>query len=254
MSTTTPQLLAVILAAGKGTRMKSDLPKVLVPVHQRPMIEYVVDTLDQAGVQQIVVVVGYRADLVREQLSRRSKVSFADQTEQLGTGHAVMMCRDELAKAPDAAVLIVAGDSPMLRADSVQQVFAEFQKSGAACLLGTAHKADPFGLGRIVRNSQGDFEAIVEQKDATPEQQHITEVNLSCYVFRSRDLLAALDQLSNNNAQKEYYLTDVPAILKHAGKKILAVPCLQPSEALSINTPEELEIVATEMTKLGYVK
>ncbi len=85
--------------------------------------------------------------------------------------------------------------------------------------VGTAHKADPFGLGRIVRNAQGDFEAIVEQKDATPEQQQITEVNLSCYVFRSRDLLAALDQLSNNNAQREYYLTDVPAILKRAGKK-----------------------------------
>jgi len=244
-----PELIAVVLAAGKGTRMMSDLPKVLVPVLGRPMIEYVLDTLEQAGSVQTIVVVGYRAADVQVTLAARSKLAFVEQREQLGTGHAVQVCAAELKRFPDAAVLVVAGDSPMLRAESVQRVFQEFQSSGAACLLGTAHRDNPFGLGRIVRDAAGNFAGIVEEKDASPDQKLITEVNLSCYLFNCGDLLDALSQLGNNNAQREFYLTDVPAILQRAGKKIVALPVLKPSEALSINTPVELAAVEAELLR-----
>jgi bifunctional UDP-N-acetylglucosamine pyrophosphorylase/glucosamine-1-phosphate N-acetyltransferase/UDP-N-acetylglucosamine pyrophosphorylase len=233
------QRTAIIMAAGKGTRMKSELPKVLVEVLGRPMIEYVLDSLDAAGISRTAVVVGYRSDLVRQTLAGRKQVAFVEQTEQRGTGHAVMVCREELATV-DGPILIVAGDSPMLRSDSVQKLFAEFDQSRPACLMGTTHKPDPTGLGRIMRGAQGEFVGIVEEKDATPEQRRITEVNLSCYVFNAKDLWFALDRIKNNNAQGEFYLTDCPGVLKAAGKDVRALPVLQPSEALSINTREEL--------------
>lgn len=233
------QRTAIVMAAGKGTRMKSELPKVLIEVCGRPMIDYVLDALETSGVDRTVVVVGYRADLVRQTLAGRQRVAFVEQTEQRGTGHAVMVCREALAKF-DGPVLIVAGDSPMLRGESVRAVFDEFDRSRPACLLGTTHKPDPSGLGRIVRGSDGAFLGIVEDKDATPEQRRITEVNLSCYVFNARDLWFALDHIRDDNLQGEFYLTDCPGVLKAAGKDVRALPVLQPSEALSINTREEL--------------
>ena len=157
--------LAIVMAAGKGTRMESDLPKVLLPVCGRPMIEYVLDTLDSAGISKSVVVVGYRADEVRETLRHRSNISFVDQTEQQGTGHAVMMCRDEL-NAHEGAVLVVTGDSPMLQVDSVNALLDLYRNERPACILGTLNSGDPQGLGRILRNDQGDFVGIVEDKDA----------------------------------------------------------------------------------------
>jgi UDP-N-acetylglucosamine diphosphorylase/glucosamine-1-phosphate N-acetyltransferase len=233
------QRTAIVMAAGKGTRMKSDLPKVLVEVCGRPMIEFVLDALEASGIDRTVVVVGYRSDLVRQTLAGRKHLSFVEQTVQRGTGHAVMVCRDELSDF-DGPVLIVAGDSPMLRSDSVRALFAEFDRSRPACLLGTTHKPDPSGLGRIVRGSDGSFLGIVEDKDATPEQRRISEVNLSCYVFNALDLWFALDRIRDDNVQGEFYLTDCPGVLKAAGKDVRALPVLQPSEALSINTREEL--------------
>jgi bifunctional UDP-N-acetylglucosamine pyrophosphorylase/glucosamine-1-phosphate N-acetyltransferase/UDP-N-acetylglucosamine pyrophosphorylase len=230
---------AIVMAAGKGTRMKSDLPKVLIEVCGRPMIEFVLDALEASGIDRTVVVVGYRSDLVRQTLAGRKSVAFVEQTEQKGTGHAVMVCREELA-GYDGPVLIVAGDSPMLRSESAKALFSEFDRSHPACLLGTTHKPDPSGLGRIVRGGGGEFVGIVEDKDATPDQRRITEVNLSCYVFNARDLWFALDRIRNDNVQGEFYLTDCPGVLKTAGKDVRALPVLQPSEALSINTREEL--------------
>ena len=180
--------LAIILAAGKGKRMESDLPKVLVPVCGRPMIRYVLDAVRAAGVERMVVVVGYRADLVRQELAGEPGVEFVEQTEQLGTGHAVMMCREQL-DGHDGPVLIVAGDSPMVQVSSLRALLAEFAAQRPACLLGTATKPNPTGLGRIVRDANGEFPAIVEEKDATPDQRAITEVNLSTYVFRPDALL-----------------------------------------------------------------
>ncbi|MCA9099885.1 MAG: NTP transferase domain-containing protein [Planctomycetales bacterium] len=238
--------VAVVMAAGKGTRMKSDLPKVLVPVVGRPMIHYVLDALTAAGVSRMVVVVGYRAELVRDELAGRAGVEFADQTEQLGTGHAVMMCREALV-GHDGPVCVVAGDSPMMRADSLAALLDEFDRSTPACLLGTADKDDPTGLGRVVRDAAGNFAAIVEEKDASDEQRRITEVNLSCYVFNNRDLFFALDRLTTDNVQREYYITDCPAILLESGRSVQALKVLKPTEALSINTMEELAIVEQAM-------
>ena len=239
--------MAIVLAAGKGTRMKSELPKVLVPVAGRPMVRYVIDALRAAGVDRIVVVVGYRADLVRTELANLPGIEFADQTEQLGTGHAVMMCREQLA-SHDGAVVVVAGDSPMLQADSVATLLAEATARHAACLLGTVRRDDPTGYGRIVRSAAGDFTGIVEEKDAAPEQRAIQEINVSTYVFNAKDLLAALDQLRADNSQREYYLTDCPAILLAAGKQVAALNVLKPREALSINSPEELAQVEKVMS------
>ncbi len=242
---------AIVLAAGKGTRMNSDLPKVLFEACGRPMIAYVVDALERAGIERIVVVVGYRGDLVREALAGRDNVLFAEQTEQLGTGHAVMMCRDAL-QDQTGPVLIVTGDSPLIQQSSIEELLAEFEKSQPACLLGTLHREDPIGLGRIVRDSNGEFEAIVEEKDATESQRKITEVNMSTYVFDTVELLGALDQLTDDNQQQEYYITDCPGILKKEGKQVQALAVLKPCESLSVNTLDDLKIVESEMQKLGY--
>jgi bifunctional UDP-N-acetylglucosamine pyrophosphorylase/glucosamine-1-phosphate N-acetyltransferase/UDP-N-acetylglucosamine pyrophosphorylase len=242
--------IAVVLAAGKGTRMKSDLPKVLVPVCGRPMVEYVLDAVGTAGVERNYVVVGYRAELVRQALAGRGDVDFVLQREQLGTGHAVMMCRQALA-AHEGPVFVIAGDSPMLEAESVRRLFDEYERTRAACIIGTTFKDDPTGLGRIVRDATGEFVGIVEQKDATPQQLAIREVNMSTYVFHAPDLLQALDELKNNNAQGEYYITDVPGILKSQGKLVRALSILKPSEGLGINTVEELAIVEAAMRRRG---
>jgi bifunctional UDP-N-acetylglucosamine pyrophosphorylase / glucosamine-1-phosphate N-acetyltransferase len=238
--------LAIILAAGKGKRMASDLPKVLVPVCGRPMIRYVIDAVRAAGTQRIVAVIGYRGDLVRHELAGQRDIEFVEQTEQLGTGHAVMMCRTKLAEHV-GPVLILAGDSPMVQVTSLRALLAEFKTRQPACLLGTANKPDPAGLGRIVRDKQGRFQAIVEEKDATPEQRAITEVNMSTYVFQAAPLLAALDRLTADNVQGEYYLTDCPGVLKETGQAVEALCVLQPCEALSINTLDELAAVEREM-------
>ncbi|HEX4416099.1 MAG TPA: NTP transferase domain-containing protein [Lacipirellulaceae bacterium] len=238
--------LAIILAAGKGKRMASELPKVLVPVCGRPMIRYVLDAVRAAGVNRMVIVVGYRADLVRRELADEPGIEFAIQAEQLGTGHAVMMCRERL-ELQQGPVLILAGDSPMTQASSLKSLLAEYNSEHPACLLGTANKQNPYGLGRIVRDPKGDFQGIVEERDAPPDQRAITEVNLSTYVFRPDALLSALQQLTANNIQGEYYLTDCPGVLKAAGEKVDALCVLKPIEALSINTPEELTVVEREM-------
>lgn len=234
--------VAVVMAAGKGTRMKSELPKVLIPVLGRPMIRYVLDALRAGGVEQTVVVVGYRADLVREELQDERGVEFAEQREQLGTGHAVMMAREALADH-EGPVLVVAGDSPMLQGESVARLLAEYERGRPACILGTGYKSDPSGLGRIVRNERREFVRIVEERDATDEERAITEVNLSCYVFDRQALFAALEGLRPQNAQGEYYLTDCPGILLAAGKDVRALDILKPVESLSINTREELTVV-----------
>ena len=240
----------VVMAAGKGTRMKSELPKVLVPILERPMIEYVLDALEQAGVDKTIVVVGYRSGLVRETLAHRRNLEFVEQTEQLGTGHAVMTCREKLCPH-EGSVMVVAGDSPMIQVDSIKKLFEAYHNESAekrpSCILGTAHKENPEGLGRILRDEAGEFQGIIEDKDASPEQKMITEVNMSYYIFHTPDLLEALSHLRTDNAQKEYYITDTPAIMKSQGKRVIALPVLHPIESLGINTVEEAKIVEKVM-------
>jgi len=215
------------------------------------MIHWVLDALQSAGVTKKRVVVGYRSELVEEELRGRSGVEFALQSQQLGTGHAVQMCRDQIEKS-DGPILIVAGDSPLIQSSSIIELIDIFEAAEPSCIIGTLIKDNPQGLGRIVRKNSGDFLRIVEQKDATPEQQQICEVNMSTYLFNRDDLLWSLDQLSNENAQSEYYLTDCPQKILEAGKLVLAKPVLKACEALSINTIDELGLVESKMLELGY--
>lgn len=241
--------MAIVMAAGKGTRMKSDLPKVLVPACGRPIVHYVVDSLREAGIGKIVAVVGYKQELVRQSLSQFEDIEFVEQTQQLGTGHAVMCCREVL-EGHQGPVAVVAGDSPMMQSDSIGGLVKKQQEDGLSCLLGTLNSPDPTGLGRIVRED-GVFSGIVEEKDATDQQKQIVEVNMSTYVFDGKELFEALDQIDNNNAQNEYYITDYPTVLKNKGLKVDALPILKEIEALSINTVDQLSVVEKKMQELG---
>lgn len=234
--------LAIVLAAGKGTRMKSELPKVLCEAAGRPLVEYVLDTLREAGVDRLVTVVGYEAKMVEDRLSKYENIDFALQSEQLGTGHAVMMCRDLIANH-HGPIIVVAGDSPMLQVSSVKALLDEFAASNPACILGSLKHDNPTGLGRIVRDEDGNFVGIVEEKDATDDQRKINEVNMSTYVFDGQKMLASLDKLTDDNQQKEYYITDIPGILLNEQEDVRALPVLKPIEALSVNTVEHLAAV-----------
>ncbi len=244
------ETLGIVLAAGMGTRMRTDLPKVLCRANGRPLIDYVLDALAEAGVTRTIVVVGYRGDLVRAAVSERRGVECVEQSERLGTGHAVKMCRQRL-EAFSGPVVVVAGDSPLIQADSIRELLDAFHQTPSGCLLGTLHKTNPAGLGRIVRDAAGRFQAIVEERDATDEQRLVTEVNMSTYVFDAAQLVIALDLLRNENRQREYYLTDCPAILLRRGERVEALPVLRPCEALSVNTPEELALAEAELRRLA---
>ena len=240
--------IAVVLAAGKGTRMQSDLPKVLCQANGRPLIEYVLDSLRSSGVGKIVAVVGYKADEVKQALSKYDNIEFALQEEQLGTGHAVMMCREQLSDHNGACV-VVAGDSPMLQSSSLKALLDEYNSTNPACILGTLLHDNPTGLGRIVRDADHNFVGIVEEKDATEKQRAINEVNMSTYVFDCQSMLGALDSLTDDNQQKEYYITDVPSILLGQQRDVRALAVLKPIEALSVNTVEHLKMVEAEMQR-----
>jgi bifunctional UDP-N-acetylglucosamine pyrophosphorylase/glucosamine-1-phosphate N-acetyltransferase len=239
-----------VLAAGKGTRMGSDLPKVVHDAAGKPLVGWVLDALDAAGCTDQIVVIGHGADLVRDAVGQRPWVKFALQQEQRGTGDAVAAAAEFIRAAcrNDAAVrrpvVIVCGDSPLLRPTSVTGLLAAFAQTNAACLLGTAVTDDPTGLGRIVRDDAGRFLRITEEKDATPGERAIREVNMSTYVFAAERLLTSLEQLDTANAAGEYYLTDCPRLLLEAGETVDAVACLDPSETLSVNTPEQLAAVS----------
>lgn len=246
---------AVVLAAGKGTRMKSELPKVLYPIAGRPILDYVLDALEAAGIDESILVVGYQAEQVRRATAGRRGVRYVEQTQQLGTGHAVMSARSELL-GYDGPVFVIAGDSPMLRAESVAALFGEYDSrrgkgEPASAILGTAIKENPFGMGRILRDENGEFLGVVEEKDASDQQRKITEINMSYYVFHTPDLLNALDSLTTANAQREYYITDVPAILRGLGKTVLALSVLAPEESLGVNTVEDAKIVEAQMLRLA---
>lgn len=240
--------VAIVLAAGKGTRMKSDLPKVLHEVCGQSMVEHVFDAIRGAGVSRIICVIGHEADLMRERLGKHSDVEFALQAEQNGTGHAVQITKP-LLKDYQGPVLVLAGDTPLLRAESLRGLLDELIDNDAVSVVGSAVTENNYGLGRIVRDSDGAFTSIVEEKDADDQQRQIKEINTGCYAFDSKSLFESLAEVKPLNTQGEYYLTDCPEILRKQGKKVLAAARLGIDEAMGVNTQDQLAAVAEVITK-----
>lgn len=234
---------AIILAAGKGTRMNSDEPKVLHEVCGRPMLAYVMDACRGAGADRLLVVVGYRAESVQQAFAGENHdVTWVPQDPQLGTGHAVMVCRDQLTES-NGPVLVLAGDGPLVRAETLKELLETHARENAACTLATSILPDPGRYGRVVRDETGEVSGVVEYLDADEDQRRISEVNVSLYCFDSEALLDVLGKLSNDNAKGEYYLTDALALLREDGRKLAAVPAAKSEDVLSVNTDEELRRV-----------
>ena len=229
----------VILATGLGTRMKSRRAKVLHCAGGKPLVEHVVSTaLSLAPAERIFVVVGYQADEVRRSVSTPG-IGFIEQAEQRGTGHAVMVGRDRL-ESLGGYLMVLYGDSPLLRAETLERLIDAETSSRAAATLLTAEMADPTGYGRVIRDGRGLVTEIVEQKAASPAQLAIREANMGIYCFRSDLFWQHADQLRTNNAAGEYYLTDMAAILTGAGHAVEALRIDDAREALGINTRIEL--------------
>lgn len=233
-------LSAIILAAGKGTRMKSDLPKVVFPIGGRPMVCAVVDACLAAGVQRIVAIVGYKQEEVRAAL-KDYNVEFAVQTEQLGTGHAVMSASDHFAGSREGDTsLVLCGDGPLIRPATIKQMLDRHNASSAAATLATAVIDDPTGYGRIDRDAHGNFRAIVEHKNCTKDQLAIREVNPSYYCFNVTKLFTTLREVKRNPVSNEYYITDVPELMLAKGQRVEVIGAVPPEDIYSINTPEDL--------------
>jgi UDP-N-acetylglucosamine diphosphorylase/glucosamine-1-phosphate N-acetyltransferase len=231
-------LAAVILAAGKGTRMKSDLPKVLYKVNNKPMVHYSIDLSEVLGANKIIVVVGYGKDQVIEEIYKRG-VDYVIQEPQLGTGHAVMQAEQALEDF-NGDVLVFYGDVPMLSKTSMEAMLLKHRSEDLSVTILTATFENPFGYGRIIRNEKGNVVKIVEQKDASESEQSIREINSGIYVFKKDDLFHALKMVKNENVQSEYYLTDVIEILGAEGKKIDTFVTQTPDEIKGVNTIEQL--------------
>jgi bifunctional UDP-N-acetylglucosamine pyrophosphorylase/glucosamine-1-phosphate N-acetyltransferase len=231
---------AIILAAGKSTRMKSRLPKALHPICGRAMLSYVLRACYDAGCTRILMVVGHGKDEIIAEFGGDKRIAWVEQTELLGTGHAAMVCREELKKNAHGDVFILAGDGPLIRGEVLQTLHNVHVEEKAAASMATAVLDDPTGYGRVVRDGEGNFLEIVEQLDCTPEQREIREVFPSYYCVRNEDLLLALSKLTNHNKKGEYYLTDIFGILRKAGKKVVAVQAVTADDVIGINTRQQL--------------
>jgi bifunctional UDP-N-acetylglucosamine pyrophosphorylase/glucosamine-1-phosphate N-acetyltransferase len=230
---------AVILAAGKGTRMNSDRPKVAHEVADRAMVWWVVQACHDAGIERVILVIGHGADEVRAVFVDDPRVEYVLQDEQLGTGHATNCAAPPLAGF-DGDVVVLAGDGPLIRPSTLRTMLDRHRAARAAATLATSVIDDPTGYGRIVRDEHGRFDAIVEHRNATDAQRAIREIYPSYACFDARRLFAALARLRPDGVSGEYYVTDVPAMLKDAGETVELVDAVPPEDVLSINTPEQL--------------
>lgn len=226
----------IILAAGKGTRMKSKLPKVLHKVCGKPMLQHVIDAAKAAGSTREIVVVGSGAELVEQSFS---DVEFVLQAEQLGTGHAVLCTKEKFANSK-GTVLVLCGDTPLFTGELLKKFVDKHSESNAAATVLTAEMPDATGYGRIIREDDGTFRKIVEHKDANSYERQITEVNAGVYCFDIEKLFDALAKVKNENAQGEYYLPDVLSILKNDSEKINAVVVDDYTQTLGINSRAQL--------------
>jgi bifunctional UDP-N-acetylglucosamine pyrophosphorylase/glucosamine-1-phosphate N-acetyltransferase len=238
---------AIILAAGKSTRMNSDLPKVLHPVCGKPMLTYALDACQGAGIQRLLVVVGHQRQLVQAAFGDRP-VTWVHQEQQLGTGHAVLMCEQELGGF-EGDVVVLAGDMPLVRPETIRDLHRTHRAGGAVLTLGTTQLDDPKGYGRILRDEAGRLTGIVEDVACTPQQREIKEVNPSYYCFDARLLLHTLRRVRPSGAKGEYYITDAVHILVGEGLTCLTRPGLAPEEALGVNSQEDLARVEEVMRR-----
>lgn len=233
------RLKAVILAAGKGKRMQADgeyLPKVLRPARGLPLLHYVLSSLEFIPPEDVVIVVGYKKEMVMEAFPG---FAFAEQTDQLGTGHAVMAAADSL-EGYGGSILVCCGDMPLISRGTYEKLARAHEASEAACTVLSGTSDVPLPYGRVVRGADGSFDKIVEEKDCTGAQLEIAELNSGVYVFEALSLFPALSLLGRDNAQGEYYLTDVPELMKKQGLKIEILRLNLGCEIIGVNTPEQL--------------
>ena len=240
-------LTAVVLAAGQGKRMKSDLPKVLHPVLGQSMLFYVVQALNQAGIDRPIVVIGHKGNEVMQALGERGVYTW--QREQLGTGHAVQCSLPRL-EGFTGDVIVTCGDTPLITAQCYRSLIEERRRVGAAAVVATMVLPDPRSYGRIKRDADGNMLGIVEFRDASEMERQIREVNTGTYCFEAEALRDALAHLSNDNAQGEYYLTDTIAFLIRAGRRVVAQVSPDPEEFLGVNDPSDLVLAEAKLSSI----
>ncbi len=242
-------MTAIVLAAGEGTRMKSAHPKVSHKLLDKPLVWWPVNAARQAGASRIVVVVGHGADEVRAIFANDVDVECVEQTERLGTGHAMMCVRDALGDFEGPTVVLY-GDTPLMRAETISNLVEHTKAGHYACTVLTMSPADPTGYGRIKRDADGNVLAIVEHKDCTPEEQAtLTECNSGIYCFCGSRLSANIDKIGNDNAQHEYYLTDMVGIYREMGEPVSALLASDDSELLGVNSRIQLAQVTKIMQR-----
>ncbi len=238
--------VAIVLAAGKSTRMKSDLPKVLHEICGRPMLAFVLAACRLAGIERSFVVTGHGRQTVVERFEGEKDLVWVDQNEQRGTGHAVLCCRQALAGF-EGSVVVIAGDMPLVRRETLADLIESRERASDALALATTQLPDPTGYGRIVRDDEGRLEAIVEHAECTPEQREITEVNPSYYCFDAGPLFEALDQVTPKGDKGEYYLTQVVGILRERGLGVSADVRAAAEDAAGVNSRLDLAAVSRVM-------
>lgn len=236
-------IATLILAAGKGTRMNSDLAKVLHKINGRPLVHYVIDVALALGSERTILIIGHQREKVIDEC-KHLPVEYAIQDKQLGTGHAVMMT-EELLKNYDHDVLVLSGDVPLLTLSTLQNLVQIHQTSDALATLLTSRLDDPSGYGRVIRNSDNQVIKIVEHKDASEEELKINEINVGIYIFKCRPLFKSLKEVKNDNSQGEYYLPDVVKMYVDAGKKVVAHLTDNFDETRGINTVTQLREAET---------
>ena len=234
----------IVLAAGQGTRMKSKLFKVMHPVMGRPMVGHVVSAALNAKATQVITITGVGAETIQDYLGDRSEYVF--QEEQLGTAHAVEQAR-ELLDGEEGTTVVLSGDTPLIKAETLEQLMDEHENSGAKATILTALAEDPFGYGRVIRAKDGSVTKVVEEKDANEEERAVQEINTGTYCFDNKELFEALEKVDNNNAQGEYYLPDVLEILKDKNEKVSAYQLENMDEALGVNNRVALAQATTIM-------
>lgn len=236
----TNDVCAVILAAGVGTRMESDTPKVLTLFKNKPLIHYVLDSLQNLNIQKIVIVVGYKKEMVMQSCSSYQNIEFIVQEEQLGTGHALLVTEPKL-RSFFGKLLVACGDVPMIQSSTFNHLILQNQKYSEIATVLSTIVDDPSGYGRILRNKNHEIVGIIEHKDANIEQKNIQEINTGTYIFRSPEVFSKLKQIGNQNTQKEYYLPDLFHFYTQENRKIGAYQLKNSHECMGINSKVDLE-------------